>query len=199
MVFSTEFSQPFQQYRERSFDKQRRLKYDGAFMSSRCPEIVDPWRVSEQKQTFTGSVQLGDLPRLSPLLSRSEGCAEYHFLFTRDQHRRPLIEGHVEARLWQQCQRCLGEMSIDVDSDFRLVVVQGLDEAEQLETEFDPLLAEEGEIRLIELVEDELLLSLPVVPLHPACEGIQYDDDNTIAEEPRENPFAALKALKDSD
>ena len=168
-------------------------------MSSRCPEIVDPWRVSEQKQAFSGAVQLGDLSRLSPLLSRSEGRAEYQFLFSRDQHRRPLIEGHVEAQLWQQCQRCLGEMSIDVDSDFRLVVVQGLDEAEQLDAEFDPLLAEEGEIRLISLVEDELLLSLPVVPLHAECEGIQYDDDVTHAEEPRDNPFAALKALKDQE
>jgi uncharacterized protein len=167
-------------------------------MSSRSPEIVDPWRVSEQKQAFSGSVQLGDLPRLSPLLSRSEGSADYRFLFSRDQHRRPMIEGHVEATLWQTCQRCLEEMPIVVAADFRLVVVQGLDEAGQLDEDVDPLLAEQG-VSLLDLVEDELILALPVVPLHEDCEGLKLDDDMATAGEPRENPFAALKALKESD
>lgn len=168
-------------------------------MSSRRPENVDPWRVSEQKQTFSGSVQLGDLSRLAPLLSRLEGVAEYRFLFSRDQHRRPLIEGHVEATLWQTCQRCLEEMPIRVDSNFSLVVVQGYDEAEQLDDTFEPLLAEEGAVSLLELVEDELLLALPVVALHAHCEAPAYDDEEMTVEEPRENPFAALKHLKETD
>ena len=144
-------------------------------------------------------MQLGDLPRLSPLLSRSEGSADYRFLFSRDQHRRPLIEGHVEATLWQTCQRCLEEMQIAIDSDFRLVVVQGLDEAGLLDEEFDPLLPAEHGVSLLDLVEDELILSLPVVPLHEECKGIGHDDDMVTAGEPGENPFAALKVLKESD
>ena len=168
-------------------------------MSSRCPELVDPWRVSEQKQAFSGSVQLGDLPRLSPLLSRTEGIADYQFLFSRDQHRRPLIEGRVEATLWQTCQRCLAEMSLRVDSGFRLAVVQGYDEAGQLDEALEPLLAEEGNIRLLDLVEDELLLALPVVALHDQCEAPAFYDEEISVDEPRENPFAALKRLKKTD
>ncbi len=168
-------------------------------MSSRSPEIVDPWRVSEQKQTFSGSVRLGDLPRLSPLLSRHEGTAEYQFVFSRDQYRRPLIEGHVEATLWQTCQRCLAEMPLKVDSKFSLVVVQGYDEAGQLDEALEPLLAEEGNVSLLELVEDELLLGLPVVALHEQCDAPAYDDEEISVEEPRENPFAALKRLKETD
>ena len=168
-------------------------------MSSRCPEIVDPWRVSEQKQAFSGSVQLGDLPRLSPLLSHTEGIADYQFLFSRDQYRRPLIEGRVVATLWQTCQRCLEEMSLKVDSGFRLVVVQGYDEAGQVDESLEPLLAEEGSIRLLDLVEDELLLALPAVALHDQCEAPAFDDGEISVDEPRENPFAALERLKKTD
>lgn len=99
----------------------------------------------------------------------------------------------------QQCQRCLQEMPVKVDSDFSLVVVQGLDEAELLDEELDPLMVEEKGTSLLDLVEDELLLALPVVPLHASCNGMQFDDEPIIAEEPKENPFAALKALKESD
>ena len=73
------------------------------------------------------------------------------------------------------------------------------DEAGELDEAFDPLLAEERGVSLMDLVEDELILALPVVPLHEDCEGPQHDDATVVASESSDNPFAALEALKKSD
>jgi uncharacterized protein len=164
-------------------------------MSSRLSKQIDPWRVSEQGLSYTGVVELIDFPRLAPLLIRPQGLVSYAFHFSRDGLGRPLIAGHAEATFWQTCQRCSQPVAIPVDSDFQLVVVEGLDEAAALSEEFDPLMADDAEINLLDLLEDELLLSLPVVARHEDCHAWRYDDE-PIAVEERENPFRILKKLK---
>ncbi len=164
-------------------------------MSSRLPKQVDPWRVSEQGISYTGVVELVDFPRLAPLLTRLQGEAAYTFRFSRDGLGRPLIAGNVEATLWQTCQRCSQPVAIPVDAGFQLVVVEGLDEAAALDDALDPLMVDEAKIHLLELLEDELLLSLPVVARHETCQAWQYDDE-PLAAESRENPFRILHKLK---
>ena len=167
-------------------------------MSSRLPKQIDPWRVSEQGLSYTGVVELIDFPRLAPLLIRPQGQVSYAFRFSRDGLGRPLVAGHAQATLWQTCQRCSQPVAVPVDSDFQLVVVEGLDEAAALSEEFDPLLADDAEINLLDLLEDELLLSLPVVARHEACHAWKFDDE-PVAAESRENPFRILQKLKSTN
>lgn len=167
-------------------------------MSSRLPKQIDPWRVSEQGLSYTGVAELVDFPRLASLLIRLQGEAGYAFRFSRDGLGRPLVEGHAEAVLWQTCQRCSQPVAIPVDSDFQLVVVEGLDEAAALDDAFDPLMADDAKINLLDLLEDELLLSLPVVARHEECHAWQYDDEPIVAES-RENPFRILQKLKSTN
>ena len=167
-------------------------------MSSRLPKQIDPWRVSEQGLSYTGVVELIDFPRLAPLLIRPQGQVSYAFRFSRDGLGRPLVAGHAQATLWQTCQRCSQPVAVPVDSDFQLVVVEGLDEAAALSEEFDPLLADDAEIDLLDLLEDELLLSLPVVARHEACHAWKFDDE-PVAAESRENPFRILRKLKSTN
>ena len=167
-------------------------------MSSRLPKQIDPWRVSEQGLSYTGVVELIDFPRLAPLLIRPQGQVSYAFRFSRDGLGRPLVAGHAQATLWQTCQRCSQPVAVPVDSDFQLVVVEGLDEAAALSEEFDPLLADDAEINLLDLLEDELLLSLPVVARHEACHAWKFDDE-PVAAESRENPFRILRKLKSTN
>ena len=167
-------------------------------MSSRLPKQIDPWRVSEQGLSYTGVVELIDFPRLAPLLIRPQGQVSYAFRFSRDGLGRPLVAGHAQATLWQTCQRCSQPVAVPVDSDFQLVVVEGLDEAAALGDAFDPLMADDAEINLLDLLEDELLLSLPVVARHRECNAWKYDDEQ-IAAESRENPFRILQKLKSTN
>jgi len=158
---------------------------------------VDPWRLAAQGRTLTGRVALDSLPRLAPALADG-GEAEYRLSFHQDGERRAVVSGHVTAGLVVQCQRCLGPMLISVDSRFELAFVHGVEEAARLPEAYEPALTEDGWVRPAELIEDELLLALPPVPLHDAAECAAQPLEATPADEsPSDNPFAALAALRD--
>lgn len=158
---------------------------------------IDPWRLAAQGRTLTGRIALDSLPRLAPALADG-GEAEYRLAFYLDGERRAVLSGHVTAALVVQCQRCLGPMLIPVDSHFELAFVHGVDEAARLPEAYEPALAEDGWVRPAELVEDELLLALPPVPLHDGAECAAQPLEATPAGESQsENPFAALAALRD--
>ena len=161
---------------------------------------TDPWRLAAQGRTLTGRMALGSLPRLAPSLVDS-GDVEYRLAFHLDSDHRAVVSGQVAARLLVQCQRCLEPLAIAVDSRFELAFVRGLDEAARLPETYEPAVAEDGRVRPADLVEDELLLALPPVPVHadPACAGqpaaappgAEADGKNLT------NPFAVLAALRD--
>ena len=161
---------------------------------------ADPWRLAAQGRTLTGRMALGGLPRLAPSLVDS-GDVEYRLAFHLDSDHRAVVSGQVAAKLLVQCQRCLEPLAIAVDSRFELAFVRGLDEAARLPETYEPAVAEDGWVRPADLVEDELLLALPPVPVHadPACAGqpaaappgAEADGKNLT------NPFAVLAALRD--
>lgn len=101
-----------------------------------------------------------------------------------------------------QCQRCLQPMAEVLAVDCRLRFVADEDEAARLDEESeDDVLALTGRLDLQALVEDELILALPLVPRHDVCPqplpmsaGEVADDEP--AEPARPNPFAALARLR---
>lgn len=106
-----------------------------------------------------------------------------------------------QARVALTCQRCLQPVweSLDVDRWIRFVDTEA--EAAALDADSDDdVLALPRHLDARELIEDELLLALPLVPRHEACpEPLTHiDADEPAAEEEAErpNPFAALAALK---
>jgi uncharacterized protein len=95
-----------------------------------------------------------------------------------------------------QCQRCLQPLALDLAVDRWLRFVEGEDEAARLDEESeDDVLALTRSLDLHALVEDELILALPIVPRHEVCP----DPLPTEAQDEPEsapNPFAALAALR---
>jgi len=105
----------------------------------------------------------------------------------------------ASARLLLVCQRCLGPVDAHLDVQRSFLFVRGEDMAAQLDTDSeDDVLALTRAFDLHALVEDELLLALPLVPRHEVCpEPLPMDRDEVPLEEPA-HPFAALSALKRS-
>jgi len=109
---------------------------------------------------------------------------------------------HLQAstRLWLQCQRCLQPVEMPVAVDRSIRFVRGEEEAATLDSDLDDdVLALARALDLRELIEDELLLALPLVPRHEVCpQPLDFDagpaGDEEIEEAP--HPFAALQALK---
>ena len=118
-------------------------------------------------------------------------------------HVHPQIWLHLAAEtvLSLTCQRCLAPVDVEVavKRSFRFVRDEAIAMAQDDGSEED-LLALSRSFELIELVEDELLMDLPVAPRHEVCPTpvklAVADEDFEAAVVPRENPFALLKRLK---
>ncbi len=110
---------------------------------------------------------------------------------------------HLKASvgLPMQCQRCLGPVQVEVVSEqtFRFVADEATAEAEDDESEED-LLVLVPEFDVWELIEDELIMSAPIVPKHSVCPTLvpmsAADESFEAALADRPNPFAALAQLK---
>ena len=92
-----------------------------------------------------------------------------------------------------------------VDTTFRLAMIESEAEIERLGEEYEPLLLDDSLVSVAELVEDELLLCLPIVPKHDTEEcnanshvedNIEQSSDIESESKPKKNPFAALADLK---
>jgi uncharacterized protein len=107
----------------------------------------------------------------------------------------------AELHLPMQCQRCMGAVRVLVNSDqsFRFVADEATAEAEDEASEED-LLVLTPELNVWELIEDELIMSAPIVPKHDVCPTLvpmsAVDDAFEEALDARPNPFAALAQLK---
>lgn len=107
---------------------------------------------------------------------------------------------HADALVPMTCQRCLATalIPLEVDRSFRFVADEASAEAEDDDSEED-LLALSREFDLLALVEDELLMELPVVPRHEACPdpvSMQSSDADFVeAGQEKVNPFAVLRGL----
>jgi uncharacterized protein len=173
-------------------------------MSSRLPERVDPWRLADQAETLVGTFPLGEMPRLAPLLADSGGEVRFTLFFGRDADRRAVIRGEVAAELPLLCQRCLAAFGLSVESRVMLAVVTGPDEANALPEQYEALLAEEATVRLRDIVEEELLLSVPAVPRHDdtgcsrAESGPRQAGDTTSSSKPFD-VLAGLRGRPDKD
>ena len=115
---------------------------------------------------------------------------------------RPALHLEVEAELPQTCQRCMGQVMTPVRIDRHLVFVPDEATAAALdEASDDDVLELTPALDLKALVEDEILMALPLVPRHEQCPGspklAAQDDAFDVAGPEKPHPFAALAALKD--
>jgi uncharacterized protein len=109
---------------------------------------------------------------------------------------------HLEAKATVPltCQRCLQPVPVDllIEQDFRFVADEATALAQDDESEED-LLVLEDHFDALALIEDELLMALPLVPMHPTCLSEQAPtskEEEALLAESKPNPFAVLASLK---
>lgn len=169
-------------------------------MNKSWPEFVDPILLADKEAKINGNYPLAKLDRLLPLLYQNEGEVIFQLFFTKDHDKRRIVSGKITARLCLTCQRCLAALWLNIDHEVLLGIVENLVAADELPSELEPLLVEKGIISLREIVEDELILSLPVVAMHepnhcPAQEIlVRYNIDKNDSATTNNNPFSILKS-----
>ena len=211
--------------------------YNSAPMSKcsrfqRLPVEVDPFRLVEQRRVLDGRIPLGDFSRLAESLikpvksldliedngevdqdnNNNEGIVFVHLDFTRTDTGLPMIKGNIHADLDMLCQRCLQTKTEPFKTDFEVVLVTSDEQAERIQEGFDTWFVEDQKIFLLDFIEDEILLALPLAVAHDDCKAERelieagVEDfvrvnvaENAVAENAevqQENPFAVLKDLK---
>lgn len=161
------------------------------------PETLDAWRMVAARRQLEGCVPLSALARLEGSLADTEGECRFALEFGRDALQVPFVELVIETGLPLVCQRSLERFVFPVKTVQRLGLIR--DEAEEaaLPPGYEPLLVpEDGLLRPLELVEDELVLALPVVPVSPDSEPVDRTWSASEEEQKAASPFAALAALK---
>ena len=150
------------------------------------------------RRVFEGVLPLSSMPRLKGSLVDTEGQARVEVEFDTDSLRIPYIELRIEAKLPLECQRSLQRFAYPVRIVQRLGLIRDEADEEALPEGYEALLVgEAGHVRPAELVEDELILAVPVVPVAPGTETVERDWDPPEEETQRANPFSVLSSLKD--
>ncbi|TNC92237.1 YceD family protein [Thalassolituus sp.] len=166
---------------------------------AQIPKRVDGGKLVDVNQQLTGQIDASKLTRLSAATLRSDTPVSCNLEFDRDIERHRVLKGDCSTSVVMTCQRCLGEVTLAISSNFELGLVFNDEQAKQLPKRLEPAeLTEDGLLDLWEIIEDEVLLSLPDFPMHPAdeCSADLPEQEETNADVKRPNPFEVLAQLK---
>jgi DUF177 domain-containing protein len=171
------------------------------------PKQVDVRKLVATDVLIEAREPLVNFARLPDMLEASDGEVEVQLHFYVDPQRTKRIDGKVRTTLMVLCQRCLKPLPLPVDSSFSVAVVWSDEEASRLPKELEPYIVGEEPQDIRELVEDELIISVPYVSYHDEgqCVADGYEKLADIVEpelmvpaETKENPFKVLEQLKDT-
>ena len=150
----------------------------------------------------TVEIPLNTLTRFTESLLSTEGDVAVIIDCGTDEPGLVFIKGEAHCTVSLTCQRCGDEMSLSTDSSFAYTPVKGDDSAhDEIPERYDVVEKDEhGEVNLRQLVEDELILALPLFPMHDVdqCDPtkLQTSFGHIEPEPEKPNPFAILQELK---
>lgn len=170
-------------------------------MSQKLPVYIDPYSFADRGGQITGDIDISSMQRLLEMLADSTGLAKVDLSFYKDNHL-SVVQGHVEAEIHLQCQNCLETMLWSVDKEFKLAIVSSIDAVNLLSETYEPLLLQDSTVALAELIEEELMLTIPLFPKHQIpCvvpDTVVSQNKETHVEAERDNPFSILTQLKNN-
>ena len=164
------------------------------------PNNIDIRKAFDQTMCFQGRLNERRLLRLRELVS-SPGKLEVNanLRFFRDDNNLRRIKGSVSGVMSVSCQRCLGPLDLRIKDDIELVLLERESDLKNLEADLEPWMIKGAYLDPSEVVEEQLLLSMPIVSFHAngECSNESIDDiiSQNLNREDGENPFDVLKTL----
>ncbi len=166
-------------------------------MLSGLPKTVDLYRLAMAGETHVGRVKQSVFKRLVSAAHGAERWVDVSLQFGMEQGVH-YLRGGLTSEFTVICQRCMNPMEVLVDTRFLFGFVRNKEEESRLPEQFEPLWVEQMETDLLSVIEDELLLAMPMVALHPSAECPAWKDSTVVneqAESDRATPFSVLAAL----
>jgi uncharacterized protein len=149
-----------------------------------------------RKADYIGLIPLEEMPRLTSLALSNEGDARVSFSFGYNVLNHAIITGEYAADIVVECQRCLEPMTHTIEQRFELLIDASDEDIESFQ--LDSVYTSEGYLDVFEVIEDELILALPIIMMHQdtSCNTYLQPEPETAPVETKDNPFAVLETLK---
>ncbi len=156
----------------------------------------DSFELARSRRSIDGEVSIARLPRLADFLTTLEGVLRYRLEGVIDDQGRAGADLQLTGRLPLICHRCNAPLDFELDRTTRFIFVAGESELNALPIEDDEIDAVIGSraMDIHQWIEDEAILSLPLVPRHDGCSApvVPIGDERPGAK----NPFTELAALR---
>lgn len=172
---------------------------------SPIPSYVDTRKVFLQDGKLIGTIDFSRMKRFEECLLENSGNVQVELEFSTNKSKQRVIIGKLLASAPVACQRCLDAVQIDLEDSFTLALVRQESDIAKLEGSLDPWICEDHKLDVAALIEEQLLLCLPIVSTHDdknCLTNLGYNEQNITAlsggaTDSSKNPFAILKTLKD--
>jgi uncharacterized protein len=153
--------------------------------------VIDGLEFAKAGSRLQGSWPVAEFLRLHDALRSTAGALRYELRGVPEERGQPVLRLKVAGELSLICQRCLGalEYPLSMEVTLRLAATQAEVDAEPLDAEGPECIVAGREMRVQALVEDEVLLAMPIAPRHESCEGGVAEPGS------RQTPFAGLRGL----
>lgn len=159
------------------------------------PRQLDHRKMAEQKARLEGLVPIKAFDRLADMLSSSQGDIKVSLQFRKGKKHRVLVTGECSGEVSLICQACLEPVLLPIHATVNTLLVDSVDELLELDQEEDGVVYSDKYITLEALLEDDLILSLPMVPRHDEqnCGLVVSTSEKSKGDTWR--PFAGLAGL----
>jgi uncharacterized protein len=150
-------------------------------------QLSDVDRLADRQANVAFEIPLSRLPRVQAKIAGAGGTVRGVAHFRREAgYRVAELELEGEAKL--VCQRCLAPMTWPLASEARVAIVASESDADRVPQEVETVHAPDNRIRVADLVEEELLLTLPLVPPHESADECGGEKDEVPAPEAEDAP-----------
>lgn len=156
----------------------------------------DAFELSAGGTALAGEVDARSLRRAADQLASGADAAPIRWRISggKDAFGRPLLTVRLDGAVPLVCQRCLQPFVSPVAQQTDLLLARDETELAQLDVDETEVVLANATLDPRNLVEDELLLSLPLSPRHDENECAAAR--RSTADNDKQSPFAGLAALK---
>lgn len=163
--------------------------------------FIQPRKLANKNGELRYQWPIGDFKRLDGLLFSNEGHISVHIKGRNNNRQRSLLDVHITATIKLECQTSFEAIDYQVDTQIVYCMVMTEEQITDLDERYEALLVDDGFVDIKQVIEDEFILSLPVVA-NKAMEDV--DIKTSYGELPKEattkkNPFEVLQGLNVKD
>ncbi len=163
---------------------------------NQLPKTIKLFNFAKKEVNLHGECKISNMPRVAEIAKNDNDSVEVDLSFHLYNGKTPCVKGIMDLKVVLDCQRCLDDLEINLNIPFKLAFVKHENQAVEIDNSYEIYHVGEFEaLETIDLMTDEILLSIPMIPSHNFECGLKFDQEK-IVEEVRKHPFDVLKNLK---